>query len=182
VQERAEDFERAAHAHAFERAVEWILAGDSGHGDELWADQLREVATRKIRKISPTTGAVTEFDYHLVTLLPLIDQANAQRADEEDRSEEGKRRLARYRIIEWLSGLDTVVGPEEDGEARGLSLGSLEAGGCGLRWDPVAGLGGEAGGAQLSRAEQAAPGAIWFPLKEAPSGVAAPRSSPATPT
>jgi hypothetical protein len=164
VQERAEDFERAAHAHAFERAVEWILADDSGHGDELWADQLREVATRKIRKISPTTGAVTEFDYRLVTLLPLIDQATAKRADEEDQSEEGKRRLARYRIIEWLSGLDTVVGPGEDGEARGLSIGALEAGGCGLRWDPEVGL-GEAGTAQASRAEQAAPGAIWFPLK-----------------
>jgi hypothetical protein len=165
VQERAEDFERAAHAHAFERAVEWILADDSEHGDELWADQLREVATRKIRKISPTTGAVTEFDYRLVTLLPLIDQATAKRADEEDQSEEGKRRLARYRIIEWLSGLDTVIGPDEDGEARGLSVGALEAGGCGLRWDPEVGLGGEAGTAQASRAEQVAPGAIWFPLK-----------------
>jgi hypothetical protein len=165
VQERAEDFERAAQAHAFERAVEQVLADDGGHGDELWADQLREVATRKIRKVSPTTGAVTEFDYRLVTLLPLIDQATARRADEEDRSEEGRRRLARYRIIEWLSGLDTVLGPDEEGEVRGLSIGALEAGGCGLRWDPELGLGDEAAPASAGRAEQAAPGAIWFPLK-----------------
>jgi len=166
VQERAEDFERAAQAHAFERAVESILADDSGNGDELWADQLREVAMRKIRKVSPTTGAVTEFDYRLVTLLPLIDQANAKRADEDDQSEEGKRRLARNRIIDWLSGLDTVIGPGEEGGARGLSIGALEPGGCGLRWDPEVGLGKEPGAAQTSRAEQAPPGAIWFPLKE----------------
>ena len=84
VQERAEDFERAAHAQAFEQAVGRILADDGGHGDDLWADEIREVATRKIRKISPTTGAVTEFDYRFVTLLPLIDRATAKPADEDD--------------------------------------------------------------------------------------------------
>jgi len=163
VRERAEDFERAAHARAFEQAVERILSDDGAHGDDFWAEEIREVASRKIRKISPTTGAVTECEYSLVTLLPLVDRNTAKPVEDgADRSREAERRRDRHRIVQWLDGLDTVVG---SGTAeRGLSLEALQADGCAVRWDPRVGLLDEPRREDRRRAERAAPGAIWFPL------------------
>jgi hypothetical protein len=164
AQERAEDFERLAHARAFEQAVERILDDeDAGQGDELWADEVRAVAERKIRKISPTTGAVTEFDYRLVTLLPLVDRTTAEPEDDGDDQRLRRQRGDRRRIVEWLDGLDTVTAPGE-GRREGLPIEALQRDGCGLRWDPASGLRREPGAEDRRRLRQAAPGAIWFPL------------------
>jgi hypothetical protein len=167
VTERAEDYERAAHAEAFERAVNRILTDDGQFGNDLWADDLREVATRKIRKISPTTGAVTEFTYHLLTLLPLVDRSLAKPVEPDvEAGREAPRRNDRHRIIEWLKGLDTVRVPSADPDAgRGLPLEALWDDGAGLRWDPESMLGDlQADAAKRRRRVQAHPGAIWFPL------------------
>jgi hypothetical protein len=166
VTERAEDYERAAHAEAFERAVNRILSDDGPSGDELWADQLREVGTRTIRKISPTTGAVTEFTYHLLTLLPLVDRSLAKPVEQSDGVDlEASHRNDRHRIIQWLKGLDTVGLSDEDPAAyRGIPIEAFYEGGAGLRWDPETMLGEEPNGAIRRRRTQAYPGAMWFPL------------------
>jgi hypothetical protein len=164
--ERAEDFERAAHAELFEQAVNRILLGDGRVGDDLWIDQLREVDSRTIRKVSPTTGAITEFKYHLVTLLPLIDRSIAKPLEGD--AEQDLRRRDRHQIIEWLRQLDTVRVADDDlGAARGVPIEAFEAGGTGLRWDPETSL-DERGpdAAARRRGTRAYPGAIWFPLPE----------------
>jgi hypothetical protein len=162
VRERAEDFERAAHAEAFEQAVEQVLAEEGDNPDDFWAEEVREVASKKIVKISPTTGAVTEFDYRLVTLLPLVDRAVARK---EEGEEADQRRDARRQIVKWLQGLDRV---REDGadasSARDLPLAALGSKGCGVRWDPDAGLTAEPDPDERRRARRASPGTIWFPL------------------
>jgi hypothetical protein len=155
--ERPEDFEHVAHAEAFEQAVASILDGGE---DDLWADQLRELAQTTIRKISPTTGAVTEFKYHAVTLLPLIDRNLAKSGDAGD----DESRNARQRIVAWLKSLDCVWVPR-DREQRGLPIESLESDGAALRWDPAAMLSDlDADAEARRRAQQAYPGVVWFPL------------------
>jgi len=167
AKERAEDIERIAHAKQFEDAVSRMLDDEEkGHGDALWAEELREIASRQIRKVSPTTGAVTEFDYQLVTLMPLIERATAKTGEEDGR--ERRRQLNdRRRIIEWLDGLDTVVlAGESTRPARELPLEALEAGGSGLRWDPETGMVEDPGAPARRRLRAAAPGAVWFPLHD----------------
>ena len=163
VRERAEDFERAAHAEAFEQAVEQILGEEGDNPDDFWAEEVREVASKKIVKISPTTGAVTEFDYRLVTLLPLVDRAVASKEE----GEEDQRRLARRQIVEWLKGLDRVRDADADASSiRDLPLAALGPRGCGVRWDPDAGLAEEPDPDERQRARRASPGTIWFPLPD----------------
>lgn len=166
--ERAGDLERAAHAQDFEEAVERILADESGDGGELWADELREIAARKIRKISPTTGEVTEFEYRLVTLLPFIDRSVATLAG--DRSESDERdddRRDRRRIIDWLNRLDTVQSSPGAGDIQtGLAIEALQTGGCGVRWDPASALAEVADETSTRQSQRAWPGAIWFPLDD----------------
>ena len=169
VAERADDFERTMHAKQFEEAVNTVLVHEAREGEEPWADEIREVATRTIRKVSPTTGVVTTFDYHLVTLLPLIDRGNAVPEDEVGDEADVATRLrnARRRIVAWLDGLDTVL-PEEVG-GSGLPVEALMSDGAGLRWDPEAMLAEDPDRQARRRREHAHPGAIWFPLElEAP--------------
>lgn len=162
--ERADDFERAEHAQAFQRAVESILAEEGKPGDDLWADELREVANKKIRKISPTSGAVTEYDYHLVTLLPLIDRSVA-RAPDDGAGTDDTRRRQKHKIIAWLESLDTVtVDGDGSSPARGLAAEALFQNGAGLRWDPKINLVELPRAADRLRSERAFPGAVWFPL------------------
>ena len=162
--ERADDFERVEHAQAFQQAVESILAEEGKPGDELWAEELREVANKQIRKISPTNGAVTKYDYHLVTLLPLIDRSIA-RPVADGAEPEARRRREKHTIVAWLEGLDTVrVGEAAPQTARGLAAEALLSGGAGLRWDPKVNLVAQPRAADRLRAERAFPGAVWFPL------------------
>jgi hypothetical protein len=162
AQERAEDFDRLAYARAFEGAVERILDDEEGgNGDELWASEVRAVAERKIRKVSPTTGAVTEFDYRLVTLLPLVDRATAEGSDGGGDRRQRRQREDRRRIVEWLNSLDTV---STGGAGGSVPLEALGPSGCGLRWDPDAGLLPDPDTEQQRLLRRVPPGAIWFPL------------------
>ena len=189
VQERAEDFERAAHAQAFEQAIE--------------QDPRRRRRTRR-RPLGrrDTRGRHAEDPQDLANdwsrdrvRLPLrhpvaADQPRHRKAGRRGHSsEEGRRRLCRQ-------GPDHRVAqrPRHGGSARrragrpsrALSLGALEAGGCGLRWDPKAGLSTDAGAERRRRAQRAAPGAICVSALKASkgtrSGASAPRWSRATPT
>ena len=164
VTEGVDDLERAAHARAFQQAVDRILQQAGGQSD-LWADELREVADFTTRKISPTTGEITEYEYRLVTLLPLVDRQAAKDADPGTAAAEPgtapKTSLDHVRIIEWLSRLIEVAEDPRDGA---ISIETLTTGGSGLRWDPDAELPAERGAAQRQRAQQLPPGAVWFPL------------------
>ena len=114
--EQANDTARAVRAQQFEEAVEEILDNDGHEQDRVWEDQLREIETRKIRKISPSTGTVTEYEYRLVTLIPLVDRRIA-----EDDERVG-------RIVHWLRGIERIGAHENhacrvehDGDRRGRS-------------------------------------------------------------
>jgi hypothetical protein len=173
AKERAEDVERVAHARQFEAAVGRILDDEEkGNGDALWADETREIASRQVRKISPTTGAVTEFDYQLVTLMPLIERPTAKVVEGEgdgDDAVDTRRLTDLRRIIEWFDGLDTVASAEESSNpARELPLEALEDGGSALRWDPSSAMAEDPGLAGRRKRRAAAPGAIWFPLRADP--------------
>jgi hypothetical protein len=162
VQERADDFDRLSHARAFAAAAERLLGDeDEGRGDDLWADEIRAIAESKVRKISPTSGAVTEFDYRLVTLFPLVDRTTPSDDDLELDPVQRRQREDRRCVVEWLVSLETVV-PEPDG--GGFPLEALGPEGCGLRWDPVAGLLADPDRKQRRLRRRVPPGAVWFPL------------------
>jgi hypothetical protein len=154
--ERAEDLERADHARDFARAVERFLERDSKQREQLWADQVREIARMTTRKISPTDGCVTEFDYRLVTLLPLVERHGSSDPEHADVAD---------KIIEWLQGLETIRPPGHSvNGSGGISIETLAAEGAGLRWNPEVELVRDPPAAVRRRTQKVPPGAVWFPL------------------
>ncbi|WP_155892096.1 hypothetical protein [Conexibacter woesei] len=153
--ERAEDLERAEHAVGFEDALERIL--DSSELDEdVWADEIREIANFTTRKFSPTSGVVTEFDYHFVTLLPLVERSSDH---DDQRARDVKRLIAWFHDLDSASDGETSAGP-----ARGLAMTALSDGGSAVRFDPTAELVANPDKAARAQAEMAPPGAVWFPI------------------
>lgn len=167
--ERVEDLERGDHATAFEEALDLIL-GTSELEEDVWADQVREVAGFTTRKLSPTSGVVTEYDYHFVTLLPFVERTTGT-ADETAR--------AAKKLLAWFRDLDTVRDDHDpvDG-VRGVSMAALREGGAAVRFEPSAELIADPDPVQRARAEKAPPGAMWFPLG-APGEMAPWRDVPA---
>jgi hypothetical protein len=160
--ERTEDLGQAERARDFSDAVKQFIEADTQERDGLWRDQIREIAQMKMRKISPTDGCVTEFEYHLVTLLPLVERPDAADADDEN----GHRDLAR-RIIAFLDGLAAVTPEGADGMGPGdISIEALGSAGAGLRWNPEVELVSDPNAAERRRAEKLPPGAVWFPLDD----------------
>lgn len=158
----AEDLDKARLAGDFVRAVTQILGSDSASTDDVWADQLREIAARKFVKISPTDGCFTEYDYHLVVLLPLLQARPAVPDPRPPAAGDGGVPLSAIeKMIAWLETLPTVIRSGEYSPAPGtVSMDALRPGGTGLRWDPAAGFvrHNEDPGQRLP------PGAIWFPV------------------
>lgn len=153
--ERVEDLERGEHATAFEEALDLILSS-SELEEEVWAAQVREIAGFTTRKISPTSGVVTEYDYHFVTLLPFVERAT-DTADETAR--------AAKKLLAWFRDLDTVRDDHSSVDGvRGLSMAALREGGAAVRFEPSAELIADPDPQQRARAEKAPPGAVWFPL------------------
>jgi hypothetical protein len=164
IRQRAESFERVAHARAFEAAVERILADKEGW-QGLWKDEIDVLDTREMTAISPTTGVGTRYAYELVTVRPLVEAAKPLDGELDGDAAQGQR--DRRQIIEWLRDLDAVEIPQEGAATgAGLSLTALAEGGCGVRWDPDSGFAEVATPAERRRAETASPGTIWFPLAE----------------
>jgi len=161
--ERAEDLEQAERARALEAAVEAILK-DTG-GDDLWGDQIDEIASQTIRKISPTTGYVTDYKYRLVKVLPLVDRRARIFAGSEDGSTNNATHDDHWyqvgKIFDWLTRLDCV---RRNGDTSGgLGIEALQSNGAGLRWDPESCV-GEPNAHNRRRARRAPRGAVWFPL------------------
>jgi hypothetical protein len=164
VVDQAEDLELAAHVRAFEEATGRILGNTDT--EDIWADQLREVASVTKRKISPTNGCVTDYEYHLVTLLPLIRRPEPDSGTDADRQGEQRRRDY-HTIMDWLNELPSVR--RRGDRARGSRVVPIEAlhpGGSGLRWDPHVGLADEPITTGADAASRVPPGAIWFPLSD----------------
>jgi hypothetical protein len=147
--EHSGDLAKRERARLFEQAVNEILGGSSPEDEDLWADNIREIATITKRKISPTNGCVTEYEYRLVTLLPFIQR------DARDQPQVAK-------VVEWLSSIG-VVSTDSGGE---ISLDALRADGAGLRWDPAVELVDRPGLDLRRKARKLPPGAVWFPLDE----------------
>ncbi|MFL5914000.1 MAG: hypothetical protein ACJ768_25980 [Gaiellaceae bacterium] len=156
--ERAEDLEQAERARYFSRAVDAFLEADAEARDGLWVDQLREVAQTTTRKISPTDGCITEFEYHLVTLLPLVERPDVAGAGEDDRQ-------VAARIIQWLDGLESVRAPDVPVHGTNdIPVDALASDGAGLRWNPAVELVDRPNDEQRRSARKLPPGAVWFPL------------------
>ncbi|MFC7243033.1 hypothetical protein ACFQO7_11160 [Catellatospora aurea] len=175
VVDQAEDLEKAKQVRAFEAAVGRILLASESDGD-LWGDQLREVASLTRRKISPTTGCVTEYEYHLVTLLPLIRRVELTEdlfSDEDLEPTPAEQERQDYNtIMEWLTELPSVRRENEHAQTSGVSMDALRLGGGGLRWDPQARFPDEAGSRAPDVGRRLPPGAIWFPLPDSRDDVA----------
>jgi hypothetical protein len=142
--ERAADPEQAEHTREFDRAIQRLLENEADAKGNVWEDQLHEVASETRVKLSPTEGCVTQYEYQLVTLLPLVEG--------HDGGDESGTADAARRIVHWLESLETVA------------VESLERGGAGLRWDPATGL--SRGPEARARTRVVPRGAVWFPLQE----------------
>jgi hypothetical protein len=157
--ERAEDLERGEHARNFEAAIDRILANNLRADEDVWSDQVREITTMATTKISPTTGCVTRFEYHFVTLLPLVDRDAGK---QEGETGQGPRDADK--LIAWLNDLDAV---EQAGHGRGdrsIAIESLHGDGGGLRFSPGLELKAEMNMDERARVAKVPPGAVWFPI------------------
>lgn len=163
VVEQAEDLEKAASAKEFEAAIQRILDNDGNTEEDVWQDQVREVGIAKSAKISPTNGYVTEYEYHLVVLMPFVRKSASVPAQAIERDRQ--RIQDERKVVDWLNELPSIRRAGESLRGpRAVPIEAVMSGGAGLRWEPppdpddVAGT--ERGGRRLP------PGAVWFPLPE----------------
>ncbi len=159
VRDQAEDLEKADQARGFERALEALL-----EDEDVWTEEIREIATTTTTKVSPTNGRLTTYEYHLVTLLPLVRRLSEQVAGESD-----VERRAREQLIGWLGQLPALRRSHELDGGPSLPLELLHGSGPGLRWVPP---GSEGGDGEVAPARdplpprQLPPGSVWFPLPD----------------
>ncbi len=163
VVEQAEDMEKAASAKEFEEAIQRILDNDGNTEEDVWQDQVREVGIAKSAKISPTNGYVTEYEYHLVVLMPFVRkpaQVQAAAAERDHQRIQDERK-----IVDWLNELPSIRRTGESlAGSRALPIEAVMSGGAGLRWEPPSDPDDIAGNERGRR--RLPPGAVWFPLPE----------------
>jgi hypothetical protein len=150
---QAEDVDRAANAKMFDDAVERIQTSLGNAQDDIWLDKMREIGSEVRRlKISPTSGEITEYEYHLVTLTPFVTANTDMTPDERA-------------IVRWLTELPSLqlLGAPLD-DPRSLPMEAVTSRGAGLRWEPPA----DPSGAPANPRKQVElpPGSVWFPLPE----------------
>jgi hypothetical protein len=162
VVEQAEDMEKAASAKEFESAIQRILDNEGNTEEDVWQDQVREVGIARSAKISPTNGYVTEYEYHLVALMPFVRKATPQAG----LPERDRRRIQDERkIVDWLNELPSVRRAGESlAGPRAVPIEAVMSGGAGLRWEPPPDPDNIAGSERGQR--RLPPGAVWFPLPE----------------
>jgi hypothetical protein len=158
VVEQAEDLGKADQVRKFETAIETILQNKERPEEDVWSNELREIGTLLTRKVSPTNGCVTEYEYKLVTLLPLV-----QRPASSDQGQADQRQL-----VEWLNELPSL---HRDGVGQ-VQLGSITLevvgpDGGGVRWDPNAEPDLGTSSPEGRRGTRLPPGAVWFPVADA---------------
>lgn len=154
VADQAVDLSRARQVRAFQDAVDRIL--DTPERD-VWTEEVREIARTTRTKISPTTGFVTNYEYRLVTLMPLVRPAA-------DSGENEQRRQDFQAIISWLNELPYVDARDSVDDDTAIPMKALRAGGRGLRWDPENSDGHLL--VDTGPAPSIPPGAVWFPLPD----------------
>lgn len=162
---QAEDFARAESAQRFEAAIEQIEKGDGTLVDDIWQDQIRELNTANWLKISPTTGQLTDYEYHLVTLIPFVRSSDSPRPPGIT-EEEWK---AQIEIVDWFNRLPGMKLPGAPAEGKRIvPLESVMSDGGGLRWDPAAEIEMADRGwtDDQHRGARLPPGSVWFPLPE----------------
>ncbi|GAB1690724.1 hypothetical protein [Krasilnikovia sp. M28-CT-15] len=154
VTDQAGDLDKARDAKRLEEAVERILDEDNDPERPIWDDTLREVSTMRRLKISPTTGQVTEYEYHLLTILPLVEASEPEGAVNDDAA----------RIRSWLNALPAI---RPDLQLSSLPscapIEAIEQGGAGLRWEPSVEL-EDTYDQDVRCTFKIPPGAIWWPI------------------
>lgn len=163
AREEPQRAERASRAREFETAVNNILGHAARQGRDVWDDRLTQLARRTVRELSPTSGAVTEYDYRLVTPLPFVERARQPAPTDDPQTQDAIRDEAR--VLSWLAQLDAVSEPGDSSGAARFPFSCVATGGAGMRWEPETDL-ADLADADLVR-EQATklpPGAVWFPL------------------
>ena len=170
VVDQAGDLEKAAHVRAFEEAAGRILDERGSTGEDTWADQLREVATFKKRKLSPTTGHVTEYGYQLVTLLPLVRRPNRDPRAGSTGVDPDARREQRHRdfdaIMDWLNELPSVRRQGDRARGAPIPIEALRPGGSGMRWEPAGTPGDRPRVRAADTVHRVPPGGVWFPVPD----------------
>lgn len=164
VVDLAQDLEKATQVRAFEAAVGRILDDTDNLDEDVWADQVREISTFTRTKISPTTGCVTEYEYHLVTLLPFVRRADTGTDGYGTAGNVAARQRQRdyTAIIDWLNELSTISRRGVQGRGPRIPIEVLHVGGGGLRWEPPV----DRDTPPLASGERVSPGAVWFPLPD----------------
>lgn len=163
---KAADMDKARSAQRFEGAVGALLEQGESQDEDFWADQLREVASTELVKVSPTTGVLTRYEYRLVVLLPFVSGLTSDPLIDNGSAMERARERT---IVSWLDELPRVArrGDPLTGLAS-IPIDAIMAEGAGLRWEPAADPDDSDDlDDDPDRAAELPPGAVWFPLPEA---------------
>jgi hypothetical protein len=166
---QAEDIKRARSAKTFDDAVEMIQEGGGNLADDIWLSKIRELDTVHRKKISPTTGEITDYEYRLVVLTPFIRDRQSVNLDQEPDEWKRKQFEAELAVVDWLSELPSLQPPGTPISGRGtIPLEAIMSGGAGLRWEPAADPvdPDDVSEDDARRRAVLPPGAVWFPLPE----------------
>lgn len=158
VAARSTDLAKAASGREFVAAVREILATQEPGGG-LWAAEFRELAQLESRKLSPTTGQVTLSEFHLVVLLPFVQETRP--------TSDGRERTNYRTVMSWLNELPSIKLAGEPLTGPGsIPIEALYRGGAGLRWEPSADSDDDASDLQVRQGRPLPPGGVWFPLPD----------------
>jgi len=165
---QAEDMKRASSARTFEDAVERIQAGGGNLADDIWIDKIRELDSTHRRKISPTTGEITDYEYRMVVLTPFVRDRQSVNLDTVNGNQKAQLE-AELAIVDWLRELPSVQLPGAPLVGRRtIPLEAIMTGGAGLRWEPAADPDdpGDLSEDEARHRSMLPPGSVWFPLPE----------------
>ncbi len=166
---KAADMHKAKSAQQFESAVGELIGKGESQDEELWQDRMREVAKADLVKLSPTTGIVTKYEYHLVVLLPFVADPGPEETADGDTartSEQERGRELERTIVSWLDELPRIGRPGDPLIGPTIPIEAIMADGAGLRWEPTADPDDAALEHDPALARELPPGAVWFPLPD----------------
>lgn len=143
----------------------------------VWENEIDQLESRPLTKVSPTDGTITQYQYTLVSLRPFTTglselEFEASLPPDKDGADDNLDDPAPITgedvsdITQALNELPRVVLGAPDADAPEISIKALEEGGSGLRWDgrPHWTLQGKEPTDPGAEVVKVPKGLVWFPL------------------